>query len=633
MASLVGKSLSSYELIELAGQGGMAAVYRGFDRVRKMWVAVKVLAPALAEDRTFVRRFEREARILSDLKHPNIVPILEFGQAEGYLFLVMPFYQEGSLARRMRQGPVLPLDGARIIESVSGALDHAHQMGVVHRDVKPSNVLLEGEAAHLADFGLAQIGDASVSLTGSALLGTPAYVSPEAVSGGEVGPPSDQYSLGVLIFELTVGKLPFEGDTPMAAIVKVLNDPFPRPRDINPKIPEAIERVILKATARNPAERFSSVGEMNRAFQAGLQYALNPRLPAPPVVEVPSSARLPRPAQGLTQPLPKPAPRRKRRSWALLVPLLVALAFACPLGASSMIELLRPLTNPAESSGLPPAGIPDSQITAAAATIQALSTEVAASHAELAGPDAINTAVALTMEVLNPSATSEGPPATETALVEETATGSGTGAIVASQTPTRTPTRTPTPSRTPTRTPTRTATPAVSATFGPSPTASNTPVASSSPVPSASPSAAASTTSTSLPASPTSAPSATTAPTGTPSGPDCGDYSLSNWVPLLSRMRVNVSNGGSTVVKIVVIDLDWPDSNGDFDEVNLRGNTIWDDGDNNPPTYINSNWTGNRYIGPGNNDTLEFDFSDPAALTGYTLEVTFDNGCSASGSK
>lgn len=622
MASLVGKSLSSYELIELAGQGGMAAVYRGFDRVRKMWVAVKVLAPVLAEDRTFVRRFEREARILADLKHPSIVPILEFGQAEGYLFLVMPFYQEGSLARRMRHGPILPLDGARIMEHVSGALDHAHQRGVVHRDVKPSNVLLEGEAAHLADFGLAQIGDASVSLTGSALLGTPAYVSPETASGGQVGPASDQYSLGVLIFELTVGRLPFEGDTPMAAIVKVLNDPFPRPRDINPKIPEAIERVILKATARDPAERFHSVGEMNHAFQAALQYALNPRLPAPPIVEVPSSARIPRPqVPGRAQPLPAAAPRRKRRSWALLAPLLVLLAFACPLGASSMIEMLRPFSNPAESSGLAATGIAESQITAAAATIQALSTEVAASHAELTGPDAINTAVAMTLAVLNPSATSEAPLGstyTETPVGSPTAGGAGAG-----QTPTRTPSRTPTRTRTPTVTPTG------STTAFPS----GTPVGSPSAAPSASASPTPSPTDPPT-ASPSAAPSSTAVPpTPTPAAVACGMVGLNSWFVGGNDVWISVENNAPVPVKITAIDIDWPASNDTLDKVKLRGNPIWDDGDGSPPTSINSNWKPpSRFIAPGASDILNFDFDSNAAPSGYSLQVTFNDTCSVSSS-
>src|SRR3990170_7930923 len=260
MPDLSGRQIGNYQLTARIGQGGMAVVYQGRHLVSGETVAVKVLSSQAADEASFARRFRREARVLMELKHPHIVPVTDFGEVDGIAYLVMPYLRVGSLAQRLAQKPLTAVEGGRVFGEIASGLSYAHEKGVVHRDVKPSNVLLTEEGrALLSDFGLAQIHDASVSLTGSMMLGTPAYVSPEMVRGEPGDARADQYALGVILFELTTGRLPFDAETPMAILVKQANEPLPRPREIRPNIPEAVERVILRATAKNPQDRFGSV--------------------------------------------------------------------------------------------------------------------------------------------------------------------------------------------------------------------------------------------------------------------------------------------------------------------------------------------------------------------------------------
>jgi serine/threonine-protein kinase len=274
---LTGNTISHYTLLEQIGQGGMSSVFSAVDLHNQRAVAIKILSPYIAHEPRFKARFEREIKLLGRLQHPNIMPILDFGEAEGLAFIVMPYIGTGTLADRLLKGPLQPEDGGRLVEQLSSALAAAHAAGVVHRDVKPSNILLDplGNAL-LSDFSFAHQEDASQNLTGSALIGTPAYMSPEQCRGEKIDARSDQYALAVVMFQMTTGRLPFEADTPMATALKHVNEPLPRPREINPKIPEDIEMVLVKALAKDPDLRFESVLSLNGAFQDALRLALDP---------------------------------------------------------------------------------------------------------------------------------------------------------------------------------------------------------------------------------------------------------------------------------------------------------------------------------------------------------------------
>jgi serine/threonine protein kinase len=277
MPELIGETLGNYSILDEIGRGGMADVFKALDIESGETVAVKILSPQLNLDSKIKARFTREAKVLSGLQHPNIVPILDFGESNGMIYIVMPFMEVGTLHDRMLVGRLRLRDCAVIIDQVAAALQHAHEAGVVHRDVKPSNILFDSDGnAWLSDFGFAHVTDASLSLTGSALIGTPAYISPEQINGNKINHLSDQYSLAILLYQMCTGSLPFNADTPLAIIIKHATEPLPRPRMVNPRIPDIIEAVLIKALAKDPDQRYSSVVEFNDAFQNALQQVLDP---------------------------------------------------------------------------------------------------------------------------------------------------------------------------------------------------------------------------------------------------------------------------------------------------------------------------------------------------------------------
>lgn len=273
-SGLSGESLGPYQLVEQVGAGGMAAVYRAVDSRSGVERAVKVLSPSIGNDEQFVRRFRREGKLLARLKHRNIIPVLDYGETGKMFYLVMPFIQGETLQRKLVHRRFSEAEIRRWIRQVAGALEFAHQRGVIHRDVKPSNVLVDKSGdAYLMDFGLARLAESSGSLTGSLLLGTPAYVSPEQARSERIDARTDQYSLGVILFQLVTGRLPFETDTPMATVMKHIREAPPQPRSLNPELPPAAEKVILKCLAKAPGDRFLSVGEAARTFEAALDGA------------------------------------------------------------------------------------------------------------------------------------------------------------------------------------------------------------------------------------------------------------------------------------------------------------------------------------------------------------------------
>ncbi len=272
MSELIGRVLGNYHILEQIGHGGMSTVYKAHDLTTEQAVAIKVLSPQLAMEPNFRTRFEREAQVLQGLDHPNIVPILDYGEEGGLAYIVMPYIEVGTLSDYLDNGYLTIEQIARIIDQVTSALQYAHDVGVIHRDVKPSNILIDEDGnAWLSDFGFAYVHDATLSLTGSALIGTPAYIAPEIVSGKPVIPASDQYSLAVVVYNLTTGCLPYEAETPMAIALSHVNEPLPRPRKVNPDVPRSIEAVLLRALAKNPSLRFESIADFNRAFQEAVE--------------------------------------------------------------------------------------------------------------------------------------------------------------------------------------------------------------------------------------------------------------------------------------------------------------------------------------------------------------------------
>ncbi len=268
---LTGKTLGQFHILEPLGQGGMAAVYKAYQPSLDRYVAIKVLPAQHALTPGFSERFVREARAIAQLSHPNILPVIDFGQEGDLSFIVMKFVPAGTLKDRM--GHPLALEQAlRYIEGVAAALDHAHRRGILHRDVKPSNVLLdEGDWVLLADFGLAKMVAGDEGLTGTGVgIGTPAYMSPEQGRGETVDVYTDIYALGVILYEMVTGRLPFDAETPLAIVMKHITEPPPLPRKFRPDLPEAVERVILKATAKTPQDRYASAGDLAQALRAAL---------------------------------------------------------------------------------------------------------------------------------------------------------------------------------------------------------------------------------------------------------------------------------------------------------------------------------------------------------------------------
>ena len=273
MEELIGKQLGAFQIVEPLGEGGMASVYKAYHPRMDRYVALKILPRHFSENPEFVSRFKLEARAIAKLEHPNILPVYDFGESDGYTYLAMRLVDGGDLSDLLREKRKLPLDEtSRIISQVGGALDYAHGLGVVHRDIKPQNILIDklGNCL-LTDFGIAKLVEATTHLTHTGgILGTPSYVSPEQGTGKPIDNRTDIYSLGVVLFRMVVGKLPYKADTPMGVIFKHCYDPIPLPRESAPELPESVERVILKALAKDPGDRFSTAGEMLQALESAV---------------------------------------------------------------------------------------------------------------------------------------------------------------------------------------------------------------------------------------------------------------------------------------------------------------------------------------------------------------------------
>jgi serine/threonine protein kinase len=266
------KKFGRYEIKGEIGRGGMATVYHAYDPRFEREVALKVLPREMLHDPQFRTRFEREAKTIAMLEHPAIVPVYDFGEEEGQPYFVMRYMTGGALTDRMKQGAMTIQAVAHLYERLAPALDEAHAKGIIHRDLKPGNILFDqyGEP-YISDFGIAKIAATQTNVTGSAIIGTPAYMSPEQAQGEGIDGRSDIYGLGVIMFELLTGQQPYHGDTPMSVVIKHITDPIPRILDVMPGLPPEIETVIEKALAKDRNERYPTVKALSEALNTVAQ--------------------------------------------------------------------------------------------------------------------------------------------------------------------------------------------------------------------------------------------------------------------------------------------------------------------------------------------------------------------------
>lgn len=337
---LIGQQLDEYRLEDLLGRGGMARVYRAIDVRLKRWVAIKVIDTPFRRDESYLMRFEREAQAIAQLQHPNIVSIYRYGEVNEVLYMAMQFVQGSALDAVLQsyhhEGELMPVEEARrIIREVCMALDYAHDRGVIHRDIKPANIMLDKQGtAILADFGLALLEDVG---TQGEIFGTPHYIAPEqAISSAGAVPQSDLYAVGVIVYEMFTGVVPFDGPDPLEVAMKHMTDEVPSPLEANPDLTPELSEVILKALAKEPADRYQNGAELfaaiDKALKAkrkatshildsrmtvshrvSLDLADNPLPPVPPSVATPVvPPAKPAPEETTAPPLPpmpEPAPK------------------------------------------------------------------------------------------------------------------------------------------------------------------------------------------------------------------------------------------------------------------------------------------------------------------------------------
>jgi serine/threonine-protein kinase len=459
----IGATLGSYEITEAIGEGGMARIYKGFHAELNRYSAIKVVNWGLQEDPEFTERFRREAQAIAILRHPNIVQIFDFGKHTSGYFMVMEFIDGSDLQVQLREyhrrKELLPRDKIiRVIRDVAAALDYAHSRGVIHRDVKPSNIMITREGQPiLTDFGLVMLPTHKSQATIGNTFGTPHYVAPEqAISSAAAVAASDIYSLGVILYEMATGQLPFDDESPLSVALKHISDSPPLPTSINSSLSPDVENIILQVLSKDPADRFATAGDMASALEMSWsntdatsrdRRGATPMLPAgvPPAAAVPS----------------------------ITLPNVAAVA---PVTAAAEASQLEQTSASKQKSALLPGWWPLALAGGVAVLVGGwgLSSFFNTSSAQPIATSSIE-AVAIAAEeptttptaTLAPSATFTPEPPTATPALEPTAT------LIPTDIPSPTATSTPEPSTTPTLSPTATPAPPT-ATPVPPPTATPT---------------------------------------------------------------------------------------------------------------------------------------------------------------
>lgn len=369
MADLVGHTLGKYQLVERLGRGGMADVYKGYQPGLDRFVAVKVLHSHLSEEADFITRFQREAKSVASLHHPHIVQVFDFDVQDGNYYMVMEYIEGGKTLKEIlhelgAQPRGLAVEQTLdIVAKVADALDYAHSQGMIHRDIKPSNILVRDLSQPvLGDFGIARI-VGQTGLTGSgAMIGTPAYMSPEQGRGEQADARSDIYALGIVLYEMLTGRPPYDADTPYGVILKHINDPIVPPHVLIGTLPPDVERIALKSLAKDPSDRYQSAGEMRDALRHALASVTSvtpvslstPRQGMAAQQETREvSATMPAPAMddGATVATPLPTGPKAKKTSRWWVWGLAGLAVVCLLGA--IIVVPRMLRNRQAQTGGP----------------------------------------------------------------------------------------------------------------------------------------------------------------------------------------------------------------------------------------------------------------------------------------
>ncbi len=342
-----------YELGRQLGAGGMARVYLGHDRLLDREVAVKVLAEPYASDPNFVERFRREASAAAGLNHPNIVAVYDRGEADGSYYIVMEYQAGPDLKQVIRsRAPLPPIEAIDDAQQILAALGAAHRRDVVHRDVKPQNVLV-AEDGHLkvTDFGIARAGAESDMTEAGSVIGTAQYLSPEQARGDEVTAASDTYAVGIVLYEMLTGRVPFDGGPPVAVAMKQVSDEPVSPRIVEPSVPRELEAVVMRALAKRPSERYRTAEEMSRALAEarGAIDGSGGTTRVLPAAGPPTRVMGPPTAATRVAPPPPPEPPRRGRRWPFIVGALVllvavaAVAFALMSGDDAKAVTIPPV--------------------------------------------------------------------------------------------------------------------------------------------------------------------------------------------------------------------------------------------------------------------------------------------------